>query len=123
MNQIKLSRSRLGVVTGGVSAKYVEEAVKRLKLRPSLLKVTAYPIDEGLIKTLAENVARILVIEELEPVIEEQVLASAPSVHVYGKHTGHIPRESELTVDCVMHSLETLLGRSTDISIPVAISG
>ncbi len=122
LNQITLSRSRLGVITGGVCAKYVEEAVKRLKLRPSLLKVTAYPIDEGLIETLAENVARILVIEELEPVIEEQVLAFAPSVQVYGKRTGHVPRESELTVDCVMHSFETLLGRSTDIDIPVALS-
>ncbi|MDD1721738.1 MAG: indolepyruvate ferredoxin oxidoreductase subunit alpha [Euryarchaeota archaeon] len=122
LNQLKLGRSKLGVVTGGVSAKYVEEAVKRLKLRSSVLKVTAYPIEEGLIKTLAENVARILVIEELEPVIEEQVLAAAPSVHVYGKHTGHVPRESELTVDRVMHSFETLLGRSTDIDIPVALS-
>jgi len=123
LNDFKLNRSRLGVVTGGVSAKYVEEALKRLKLRPSLLKVTAYPIDAGLIKTLAENVACILVIEELEPVIEEQVLAAAPSVRVYGKRTGHIPRESELTVDLVMYSFETMLGRSTDTDIPVALSG
>ena len=53
------------------------------------------------IATLVSNSRQLLVVEELEPVIEEQVNALAGTVKVYGKLTGHVQREDELTVDAV----------------------
>ncbi len=115
-------KSRLGVVTGGVTAKYVDEALERLRLKPSVLKVAAYPIDEHLVRTFAEHATRIFVAEELEPILEEKVTALAPSAKVYGKFSGHMPREGELTVDRVMHGIQALLGRPGYTEIPGALT-
>ena len=122
LNRLDKCDSRLGVVTGGVTAKYVDEALNRLKLKPSLLKITAYPPDEKLIRSLADHVTRIFVAEELEPVIEEHVIALSPSVPVYGKLSGHIPREGELNVDRVLHGLGTLLGKPEHLEIPAELT-
>ena len=110
LNNLTLKRSRFGVVTAGVAAKYVEEALTKLCLDPSVLRIAAYPLNNDQIATLVSNSRQLLIVEELEPVIEEQVRALAGSVEVYGKLTGHVQREGELTVDRVLHSI----GRAAD---------
>jgi len=90
LNSLTLKRSHFGVVTAGVAAKYVEEALKKLRVEASVLRIAAYPMNNDQIATLLRNSRQLLVVEELEPVIEEQVNALAGTAEVCGKLTGHV---------------------------------
>jgi indolepyruvate ferredoxin oxidoreductase alpha subunit len=121
LNTLTLKRSQFGVVTAGVAAKYVEEALKKLRLEASVLRIAGYPMKNDQIATLISNSSQLLVVEELEPVIEEQVNALAGTVKVYGKLTGHVQREGELTVDAVLNSIGQVLGRFATADVPAAL--
>ncbi|MGP8011691.1 MAG: indolepyruvate ferredoxin oxidoreductase subunit alpha [Halobacteriota archaeon] len=121
LNNLTLKKSRFGVVTAGVAAKYVEEALKKLRLEPSVLRIAAYPANNDQIATLISNSRQLLIVEELEPVIEEQVNALAGTVEVYGKLTGHVQREGELTVDTVLHSIGQVVGRLAAADVPAVL--
>lgn len=95
--------SRLGILTNGVAHNYVVEAVRELELEEqvSILKVTlSYPFPEGSVHDFAESVDELLVIEELEPVIEDAtriaLQKSGNATPVRGKADGLIPLEGEL---------------------------
>ena len=69
-NRIIWRERKLGVVTSGVCYQYVEEAFPEA----SVLKLAmTYPLPEGLIRSFAEQVEEVLVVEELDPFLEEQV--------------------------------------------------
>jgi indolepyruvate ferredoxin oxidoreductase alpha subunit len=88
--------AKLGVIASGVSSLYVEEALASLDVPVSCLKIGAYPVDPLLITKLAESVDKVLVIEELMPVLEEQVRMYVDDVA--GKMTGEVPNEGEFDV-------------------------
>ncbi|MCL7413478.1 MAG: indolepyruvate ferredoxin oxidoreductase subunit alpha, partial [ANME-2 cluster archaeon] len=70
-NRLDMVRgARLGIITSGVASVYAQEAIDRLGVKASCLKIGAYPAPTELIKELAGSVDTILVIEELEPVVE-----------------------------------------------------
>ena len=75
----------------------------------SYLKIGAYPIDPSLFTKLADNVERILVIEELTPFIEEQARMYAP--HVMGKMTGEVPHEGEFDTMLVSNIIRKAAGK------------
>ena len=52
------------------------------------MKIGAYPIDEEWLGEFARNHEKILIIEELAPVVEEAVRQVAGCVPVFGKSTG-----------------------------------
>jgi len=62
---------------------------------------------------MLEHVSRVLVIEELEPVVEEQVAMLAgkinPSIQILGKEK-EIPREGELDLITVRNALARMNG-------------
>jgi indolepyruvate ferredoxin oxidoreductase, alpha subunit len=69
-----------GVVTSGVAAAYVEDAILELGLadRVTLLKLGfTHPLPEKLIGDFLRRVERVLVVEELEPFLEEGLKAIA----------------------------------------------
>ncbi len=109
------------MVTAGVAAKYVEEALKKLRLEASVLRIAAYPMNNDQIATLLSNSRQLLVVEELEPVIEEQVNAVAGTVEVCGKLTEHVQREGELTVDTVLNSIGQAVGRFAAADVPAVL--
>jgi indolepyruvate ferredoxin oxidoreductase, alpha subunit len=101
--------AKLGIVASGVASTYVEEALEALGTPVSYLKVCAYPVDPELIKTLAANVERILVIEELTPFVEEQVRMYADNV--LGKMTGDVPHEGEFDTFLVSNIVRKVAGQ------------
>jgi indolepyruvate ferredoxin oxidoreductase alpha subunit len=107
--------ARLGIIASGVASVYAEEAMEALGTKVSYLKIGAYPIDPSLIQKLAESVERILVIEELMPVVEEQVRMYAP--HVMGKMTGEVPNEGEFDPVLISNIIRKATGQQP---IPVA---
>jgi indolepyruvate ferredoxin oxidoreductase alpha subunit len=88
-----------GVIASGIAGLYAEEAIADLDMDLSFLRIGTFPAPSRLIKGLLSHVSRVLVVEELEPVLEEQVeriaLEARPDVEILGK-TAHISRAGEL---------------------------
>ncbi|WP_319579595.1 indolepyruvate ferredoxin oxidoreductase subunit alpha [uncultured Methanospirillum sp.] len=96
-------RGKTGVITGGIAASYVREVVAD---SVSIAQIGAYPIDEEWLSDFIKSHERILVVEELAPVIEEIARQVAGLVPVLGKKTGHVPYEGELSPERVAQYLQ-----------------
>ncbi|MBU0517100.1 MAG: indolepyruvate ferredoxin oxidoreductase subunit alpha [Proteobacteria bacterium] len=78
-NQIS-GRGRLGIITSGVSVNYVRDAVNDLGLKNKvkILKLGfTWPLPDQKIVRFLKGVDKVLVVEELEPVLETDVRALA----------------------------------------------
>jgi indolepyruvate ferredoxin oxidoreductase alpha subunit len=90
VNRIEWRDRSAGIITSGISYQYVREALPDV----SVLKLgLTWPLPEKLIRSFAEGVKRLLVVEELEPFLEEQV--KAMGLAVSGKE--YIPSTGELS--------------------------
>ena len=87
-------RGPTAVIASGIGASYVQEL---LPPGVSFMKIGAYPIDEEWLGGFARKHEKILVIEELAPVVEEAVRQVAGCVPVFGKINGYAPYEGELS--------------------------
>jgi indolepyruvate ferredoxin oxidoreductase alpha subunit len=66
-------RGDIGVIASGISGLYAEEAIKQLEADISILRIGTFPPPDSLCSELLEHVTKVMVIEELEPVLEEYV--------------------------------------------------
>ena len=88
-NQIMPGNRKLGIVSSGVAYQYAREVFPEA----SFLKLgMIYPLPHELIRQFAEQVDRLIVIEELEPFLQEHI--QAMGIKVSGKE--FIPRIGEL---------------------------
>ena len=94
---------RLGIVACGIAYNYVKEAVGE---KVNLLKVSQYPLPAAAVQALAASNDAILVVEDGQPVVEEQVKGLLGAGYpVKGRLTGDLPRTGELTPDAVARAL------------------
>jgi len=91
------------VVASGIAATYVQELIPE---GISFMKIGAYPIDEAWLSGFVRRHESVLVIEELAPEVEEQVLQVAGTVKVLGKKNGYVPYEGELSLSAVAQIME-----------------
>ena len=94
----------VGIVCGGVSYAYVREALDRL--RPDvpyrLLRIaTPYPFPKGLVLRFLQGLGEALVVEELDPVLEDELTRlcgqnALPAI-IHGKRDGRMPPAGENT--------------------------
>lgn len=97
-NSIELRDRDLGIITSGVAYCYVREAFPNA----SVLKLgQTYPLPAELIRQFAGEVNRVLVIEELDPFLEEQIRALGVAV----EGEGWLPRVGELTPERILNSV------------------
>jgi indolepyruvate ferredoxin oxidoreductase alpha subunit len=108
---------KIGIACGGISYAYVTEAVRILGVedRVSVLKIgTPFPFPEKLAVEFIKNTDKILVSEELDPVIERELVFLCGKhnlpCRVYGKYTGHSPLAGENTVESVTRYLADFCG-------------
>lgn len=81
INKVYYNDTKLGFITSGIPYQYVKEVCPEA----SVLKLgLVNPLCTDLIKEFCEKVDRVIVFEELEPVIEEQILAMG--IKVEGKN-------------------------------------
>lgn len=90
----------VGVITSGVSYTYAKEFIDGV----SILKLGfTNPLPERKIAEFVKGKRLVIVIEELEPFLEDQALRicaqNSISVPIYGKRTGHLPRAWEFSPD------------------------
>ncbi len=107
--------SSLGIITSGISYSYACEAIKRLGLRAKLLKLgLTFPFPKEIVSNFLEGLETLIIIEELEPFLENQVKAlakdCAPNLKIMGKLTGHFPRVAEYTPKIVVEALCEITG-------------
>ncbi|MCS4540724.1 MAG: indolepyruvate ferredoxin oxidoreductase subunit alpha [Euryarchaeota archaeon] len=104
-NHVKLDGDeKVGIIASGVSWNYVLDALEILKPKEkvALLKIgIAHPLPDLLIKKILNSVELVLIVEELEPFVEEHVKGllseTNPKVKILGKYSNDIPREGELS--------------------------
>lgn len=114
---------RLGIVTQGISTAYVAEALATLGDQPGgedvpahkLLRVaTPHPFPKRLALEFLSGLDRVLVVEELDPVIERELQRLAGErqvqVTVLGKGSGHIQVAGENSIDSVTRALAGFFG-------------
>ena len=95
-NQVELKDRSLGIITSGVIYPYVLDVFPNA----SILKLgMTYPLPKDLIREFAAGVEKLIVIEELDPVLEEQIRALG--VEVAGKEI--FPPCFELLPDDIKH--------------------
>ncbi|RLE82524.1 MAG: indolepyruvate ferredoxin oxidoreductase subunit alpha, partial [Thermoprotei archaeon] len=118
-NHLKLDGDEdVGIIASGVAFGYLKEALNQLKLadKVALLKLTSiHPIPLNLVSRLVRSVNKVIVVEELEPFIENQVKTIAPSgVRVHGKDV--FPLAGELNLERVIEGI----GRALNIKVKVS---
>lgn len=95
INRIEWGDTSLGVVTSGMAYQYVRE----IFAGSSILKLgMSYPLPLPFIREFAERVDRLIVVEELDPFIEDQLKAAGIQV-AHGKDV--FPLCGELTLSAV----------------------
>jgi indolepyruvate ferredoxin oxidoreductase alpha subunit len=101
------SKDRVGVIASGIAYNYVMENFGDLDDPPSLLKVSAYPLPDALVRRLVEHVDTVVVAEEGYPFIEKNIrgLFGIHGKTVKGKLTGDLPASGELSPDAVRPAL------------------
>jgi indolepyruvate ferredoxin oxidoreductase, alpha subunit len=96
----------LGVVTAGIGRNHYLENLPDLGFTPSHLHVGAYPLPVEAVHRLAEEVERILVVEEGYPFVERSLAGMlATRWEVQGRASGALPLDGELTPDSVRAAL------------------
>lgn len=117
----------LGIITSGISWLHVQEAVRGLGLESSvkILKLGfTNPCPKSVIREFLATVEKVLVVEEIEPFMEEAVRLVAQEaklpVEIAGKGDGLIPRAFEL--DAV--KVKTAIGNFFDVpfDLPEAVA-
>ena len=112
--------SKLGVIACGLAYAHVYEALESLKAfdKVSILKLsTLHPIPRDVVASFLRDKEKVLIVEELEPLIELQVKALCHemklNVEVHGKD--FIPLAGELTPERVLGGLANFLGLKVDL--------
>ncbi|MBQ7239802.1 MAG: indolepyruvate ferredoxin oxidoreductase [Bacteroidales bacterium] len=111
-NKVEKGGKKLGIIACGIGYNYVKEAIGN---EGNILKISQYPLPESKIKALADENDAILVVEDGQPVVEQDVKALLGTGYaVKGRLTGALPRTGELTPDCVAKALGKPAGPAFD---------
>lgn len=99
INKVEYIDTKIGVITSGIPYQYVKEVLPEA----SVLKLgLVHPLPKKLIQEFASKVDRLIIFEELEPVIEEQVRAMGIECDgkniftVQGEYSANMLREKVL---------------------------
>ncbi|HBT20905.1 MAG TPA: indolepyruvate ferredoxin oxidoreductase subunit alpha [Peptococcaceae bacterium] len=97
-NEVQMGDREIGIITCGAAYQYVKEACPNA----SILKLGfSYPVPHGLIKEFSRQVKRLIVVEELEPLLENEIRALG--IKVEGKEL--FTRFGELSTEIVRKGL------------------
>jgi indolepyruvate ferredoxin oxidoreductase alpha subunit len=115
-NRIKSAQgAKLGVIASGIAYGYTMEALRWLGLenKISVLKIgTPFPLPENMVRQFCSSVPAVVVVEELEPFVENHVAVIAQKadirVKIHGKDV--IPTVGELSTRKVTEALAKLTG-------------
>jgi len=115
-NQI-IGNGKWGIVTNGVSLSYVQDAINDLGIgdKVTILRLGfSYPMPENMIVKFLTRVEKVLVVEELEPVMENDIRSIAQSkeivIPIKGKEKGLFSRLYEFDPGMVRKTIASYFG-------------
>lgn len=117
----RVGNSNIGVISSGAAYNYALEALDRLNLNASVLKLgMTHPIPQKRIAEFLQKHKRVIIVEELEPYLEIQIKAIAkdyaPSTEIFGKTlTPYFPRKGELSTRIVLTAFSKITGKKNPI--------
>jgi len=113
-NRFEDGEGDLGIIACGLSYAYVKEALKRLNLSLPVLKLSSmHPLPMNLIERFVEGIDRVLVVEEVDPIVETFV--KTITSNVLGKSNGYLPMHYEYNVSIVERGIAKALGIKTSV--------
>jgi indolepyruvate ferredoxin oxidoreductase alpha subunit len=119
LNRVFDSGNELAIITSGGAFNYVMDIVNENNLPVKILKLGfSYPFPEELVLDFIKGTDKVLIVEEVEPVMEKEVLAligrEKLSNTVYGKLDGSMPRIYEYTPDIIKRGILAVLGKQLE---------
>jgi len=115
-NQL-IGSGKWGIITNGVSMNYVQDAINDLGIgdKVAILRLGfSYPMPEKLILKFLSGVEKVLMVEELEPVMENEIRSIAQSkgigIPIKGKEKGIFPRLFEFDPGMVRKTIASYFG-------------
>ena len=116
LNRVEKGRTDLGIVTSAVAYQYVKEIFPEY----SILKLGwTNPLPKALVKSFAESVEKLVVVEELDPFLEEQIEAMGIAVAPHETELNML----ELNADRIQNLRHELLGDVPAAAAPEAAAG
>jgi len=114
-NRVIKADSKIGVIACGLAYSYVMEF---FDADFNVLKIGTYPLPEKLIEKFIRDKEKIIILEEGEPFVEDYV--KCLHNNVFGKRTGDIALEGELSPELVAKILGIKLerGKISKIDLP-----
>lgn len=113
INKVEMNDTKIGVITSGIPYQYVKEALPNA----SVLKLgMVNPLPKKLIEEFAQKVETLYIVEELDPVIEEQV--KSWGVKASGKEIFTV--QGEYSANMIR---EAILGEKADVKAPAQVPG
>jgi len=118
LNQLDI-KNNFGVIASGVSWTYLQEIINYFGLELSTLKIDSEnPWPENKVEKMIQNVEKILVIEEQEPITEIMVKKTMAKmkkiVPVLGKEDGTLSRVGENNTENVVSAVSKLIDRKLE---------
>ncbi|MCL2276567.1 MAG: indolepyruvate ferredoxin oxidoreductase subunit alpha [Treponema sp.] len=114
-------KQKKGIASGGVSYAYALEALNFVELKDidySLLKISAYPFPEKLALNFLRDLDEVLVIEELDPVIENELTRLCGlynlNIKILGKRSGNIQIAGENSPESAAKAIAVFFGALPD---------
>lgn len=111
INRMEINDTKIGVITSGIPYQYVKEALPNA----SVLKLgMVNPLPERMIRDFASKVDKLYIVEELDPVIEEQV--KSWGISAIGKEIFTI--QGEYSANMIR---KAILGQETQVEAPANV--
>ena len=103
--------SSLGIIVSGIAYNYLKEIYPKGIPYP-VVKISQYPLPVKLISKLMDTCDSVLILEEGQPFIEKKIRGELDKnlLPIYGKLTGEVKRDGELTPDLVKSALLKIKG-------------
>jgi len=114
----------LGIAGSGIAWSYAQDVISDLDMDIRTFKVgTPYPFPAKLAESFLDGLDAVLVLEELDPVVEEALLEIAGSkglkISILGKKTGNTPYAGEFSYELVHKAISDFAGLpNPDIADP-----
>jgi indolepyruvate ferredoxin oxidoreductase, alpha subunit len=130
-NSIEEGEGDIGLVGCGIGYTYIKEAASRFSKRYPVLKLGTLPIPEKKVLVFLKNKKKVVVFEEIEPVVENLLRQLCQEngilVEIHGR-SGFYPSDGELTVRMVLDAIKKadpeltindFASTEVDIEVPV----